>query len=289
MKKIVRNENSVIFTDDFVDFETGDLLSPIETQNYTIIQVADSYYGSHFCIDRHKQHCDLELTFSLGNGLLCAEGDNWQKLNKFDVYLSFKSDLHTLKSTAGCRFQTLAINVKKDSKELFDTITKEFDKKRVSNIQELSGLLTTIISEFVSDDLPFSLTFLDSLITSVLVQLVRGEKYSKKTDVLSTGETMPSILNYIDSHFLDIYSLEELSIQFGYNYGHICKTFKKNYGISPNEYLLSKKMDYAVNLLKGKKSVKFVSEELGYSTPYNFSRAFKTHFGISPAKYFDKK
>ena len=289
MKKIVRNENSVIFTDDFVDFETGELLSPIETQNYTIIQVADSYYGSHFCIDKHKQHCDLELTFPLGNGLLCAESDNWQNLNKLDVYLSFKGDLHTLKSTAGCRFQTLAIDVKENSRELFDKIVKQFNKKRASNIQELSILLTEIISEFVSDDLPFSLTFLDSLITSVLVRLIRGEKYNKKTDILSTGETMPAILNYIDSHFMDIYSLEELSIQFGYNYGHICKTFKKNYGVSPSEYLLSKKMDFAVKLLKDGKSVNCISEELGYSTPYNFSRAFKTHFGISPAKYFGKK
>ena len=289
MKKIVRNESSVIFTDEFVDFETGELFSPIETQNYTIIQVADSYYGSHFCIDKHKQHCDLEVTFPLGNGLLCADGDNWQKLNKFDVYLSFKGDLHTLKSTAGCRFQTLAIDIKDDSKELFDIIVKQFNNKRVSNIQELSSLLTAIISEFMSEDLPFSKVYLDSLITSVLIGLIRGEKYSKKTDVLSTGETMPAILNYMDSHFMDIYSLEELSIQFGYNYGHICKTFKKNYGVSPAKYLLSKKMDFAVKLLKDGKSVNYISDKLGYSTPYNFSRSFKTHFGVSPAKYFDKK
>jgi len=133
--------------------------------------------------------------------------------------------------------------------------------------------------------LPFSLVYLDSLITSVLVKLIRGEKYSKKEDILSTGETLPAILNYIDSHFIDIYSLEELSIQFGYNYGHICKTFKKNYGISPSKYLLSKKMDHALKLLKDGKSVNYISDELGYSTPYNFSRAFKTHFGTSPAKY----
>ena len=289
MKKILRNESYVIFKDEYVDSETGNFLSTVETRNYTIIQVADSYYGSHFYIEEHKQCCDLELTFPLGSGLSCSDGDKWQNLKKYDVYLSFKGDSHSLKSNAGCRFQTLAIDVKDDSQELLETITKHFNKKRVSNIQGLSNLLTSIISEFVSENAPFSDVYLDSLITSVLVLLLRGEKDSKKADILSTGETLPAILNYIDLHFLDIYSLEELSIQFGYNYGHICKTFKKNYGISPSNYLLSKKMDFAVQLLKEKRSVNYISDKLGYSTPYNFSRAFKTHFGISPAKYFDKK
>ena len=44
-------------------------------------------------------------------------------------------------------------------------------------------------------------------------------------------------------------------------------------------------MDHALKLLKDGKSVNYISDELGYSTPYNFSRAFKTHFGTSPAKY----
>ncbi len=289
MKKILRNESSIIFKDEFVDFETGKLLSPVETQNYTVIQVADSYYGSRFCIEKHRQHCDLELTFPLGNGLSCANNEKWQKLNKYDVYLSFKGDFHTLESNTGCRFQTLAINAKEGSKNLFDAIAKQFDKKRTCNMQDLSNLFTAIISEFVSEDSPFSDIYLDSLITSVLVKLLRGDKYNKKTDILSTEETLPAILNYIDSHFLDIYSLEELSIQFGYNYGHICKTFKKSYGITPSQHLLSKKMEYAVKLLKDVKSVNLVSEELGYSTPYNFSRAFKTYFGVSPANYDKKK
>ncbi len=288
MKKILKNESSVIFKDEFLDFETGALLSPVETKNYTILQVADSFYGGRFCIEKHLQHCDLELTFPLGNGLFCSKDEKWQKLNKYDVYLSFKGDTHSLKSNTGCRFQTLAINVKDDSKELFYAIARQFDKRKHYSLQELAGLFTAIISEFISENPSFSNMYIDSLITSVLVRLLRGKNYTENADIMSTQETLPSIITYLDSHFLDIYSLEELSMQFGYNYGHICKTFKKNYGITPREYLLSKKMDYAVKLLKDGKNVNFISDELRYSTPYNFSRAFKTHFGLSPVNYFSK-
>lgn len=289
MKKIFRNESSVIFKDEFLDFETGALLSPVETKNYTILQVADSFYGSRFCIPNHLQHCDLELTLSLGNGLSCAKNDKWQKLNKYDIYLSFRGDMHSLKSNIGCRFQTLAINLKEESRELFDATLKQFAKGTSYNQQELTGLFTAIISEFVSENSAFSDMYIDSLITSLLVRLLRGKSHTEKTDILSTQETLPSIITYLDSHFLDIYSLEELSIKFGYNYGHICKTFKRSYGITPREYLLSKKMDYAVNLLKDGKSVNYISDELGYSTPYNFSRAFRLHFGVSPVKYLNNQ
>jgi len=72
MKYIIQNNDQRIFQNRFYDLETKALLSPIETQNYTIIQVAESYYTHDFFIDNHQQFCDLELTFSHINGLLCA-------------------------------------------------------------------------------------------------------------------------------------------------------------------------------------------------------------------------
>ena len=286
MKNIYRNESSIIFKNEFQDFETGHLLSPVETQNFTIIQVADSYYGSHFCIPQHMQYCDLEITLAVSNGLFSANNGKWQKLNKHDVFLTYKNDIHELKSNRGCRFQTLAINIKNNSLlPVFYAIKEVFSNDYKCNLQEISPMFTQIVSEFVSENSPFTENYIDSLITAVLVKLSRSKLPSNTIDVLSTQETLPAIVNYIDSHFLDIYSLEELSAKFGYNYSHICKTFKKCYGITPSDYLLSKKMDYSVKLLKNKKSIKYISECLNYSTPYNFSRAFKKHFGVSPTKF----
>lgn len=286
MKNIYRNENSIIFKNEFQDFETGHLLSSVETQNYTIIQVADSYYGSKFCIPKHMQYCDLEITLAVSNGLFCANNDKWQKLNKHDVFLTYKNDIHELKSNRGCRFQTLAINFKNHSLiPLFNAVKEIFADESKSNLPEISEIFSQIVLEFVSENSPFTENYIDSMITYILVKLSRSNLPSNTIDILSTQEALPAIVNFIDSNFLSIYSLEELSTKFGYNYSHICKTFKKRYGITPSDYLLSKKMDYSVKLLKNKKSIKYISECLNYSTPYNFSRAFKKHFGVSPTKF----
>ena len=286
MKKIYRNENSIILKNELQDFDTGQLLSIAETQNFVIIQVADSFFSSHFNIPAHKQHCDLEITFSVSNWLICSTDGEKEKVGKNELYLSYKDDIHELSSTKGCRFKTLALNIKNSMhSELFEKVKNNFKHNRKCNMQEISDSISAIISEISSENAPFSTEMIDSLIVQMLVKLARIDFAVSEVDILSTAEILPSIVNYIDSNFLNIYSVDELSSYFGYDYGHICKTFKKYYGISPGHYLNSKKMDYAVMLLKKGKSVKFISEKLNYSNPYNFSRAFKKCSGVAPTEY----
>ena len=286
MKNIYRNENSIILKNEIKDFDTGQLLSIAETQNFVIIQVADSFFGSHFDIPAHKQHCDLEITSSFSNWLFCSTDGEKEKVGKNEIYLSYKDDIHELSSTKGCRFKTLAVNIKNGMcYELFEKVKNNFEHTRKCNMQEIADNISAVISEISSENVPFSKEMIDSLIVQILVKLARADFSVSEVDILSTSEILPSIVNYIDSNFLNIYSVEELSSYFGYDYGHICKTFRKCYGISPGHYLNSKKMDYATMLLKNGKSVKYIAEKLNYSSPYNFSRAFKKHFGTAPSDY----
>lgn len=286
MKKIYLNDSSLIFQNAFFDISTGTLLSPIETQNYVIVQVAESYYNSSFRIDNHIQHCDLELTFPLTDSLICSTNKISDNLKKHETYISFKGDKHSLSSRQSCRFQTLAINFKNGPCfALFDKIKENFSLERKVFLSDIASFLSSVIAEFVSPNAPFFLNNLDSLITGILVCLARFGETTERVNVLSTEEKLPIIINYIDSHFLDIKSLSELSARFGYSYSHICKVFKKTYGKSPNEYLLAKKLEYSIELLKKDKSINEISETLGYSTPYNYSRAFKSIYKASPTNY----
>ncbi len=57
-------------------------------------------------------------------------------------------------------------------------------------------------------------------------------------------------------------------------------------GQSPKKYIDEYRMDLAEELLKNTPfSVCDISERLGYSGQFHFSKAFKEKFGISPAKY----
>lgn len=287
MKNLHKSENAIIFDNAFCNFHTGQLLSPIETQNYLIIQVTESYYRNAFQLGSHTQYCDIEITFPLTNGLSCATAEHWQTVNRHGCYLSFAGEVHALSGPKGSRFQTLAVNFKEGPcQALLDEIMRKKAKQRICVLPELTAPLSAIVAEFMVQENLYSGIHLDCLITEVLVKLVREGTHMPKSSAFSTEEKLPAIINYLDSHFLEIRSVEALSLQFGYTYSHICKAFKRVYGITPGEYILSRKMDYADALHREGNNLAQIAEELGYSTPYNFSRAFKNYRGKSPERYW---
>lgn len=64
------------------------------------------------------------------------------------------------------------------------------------------------------------------------------------------------------------------------------KIFIHSFGISPKEYIIQKRMEYAKQLLAlGEFEVSKIAELCGYSEPCHFSREFKKRFGVAPKSY----
>lgn len=281
MEKLKRTEGAVSFNRAFYDFESGHLLTPVELQNYTVVQVAENYYRNSFQNGSHLQYCDLEITLSLSEGLRCSANRDWEKVDKDSAYLSFRGERHDLRSDGSCRFQTVAVNFKDNpNASLLNEIARKFTDTRVASLRKLTLLFSALVSEFWITGQPYSHQRMDALITEILVQLARSDLPAAKAGVLTTEEKLPAFMNYLDTHYLTMGSAAELSTQFGYTYSHICRVFQKQYGITPGVYLLNKKMERASALLAEGESVASVAEQLNYTSPYNFSRAFKKMEGL---------
>lgn len=96
-------------------------------------------------------------------------------------------------------------------------------------------------------------------------------------------------VEYMNSHFLDPdFEIGCLAEYSGVSSSYFKKIFIKNFGTSPKQYLIAKRMNYARDLLlDGKMSVTEISESVGYSNICYFSQAFKRFWGSSPQNYID--
>ncbi len=280
MQRVDKNKRYTILQNTFLDFQTGDLLSPIETAGYTVVQVAQSYFIGGFETHAHRQLCDLEITLPITGSLVSAADEREERVENGAAYFSFRGEMHRLYAKSSCRFLTLAINFKESTAPLFSAVRTRFLSRRVQKNADRAALLPRIAAEFSEERPPFFEMQLDALISELLISLLRAETAAPP---VRPAEWLTEVANYMDCNFLSICSPEELS-RFGYSYHYICARFGAHYGCSPGAYLLSKRMDYAAGLLAEGKSVTEVAAILGYASPFNFSRSFKRHFGYPPLK-----
>ena len=68
---------------------------------------------------------------------------------------------------------------------------------------------------------------------------------------------------------------------------YVSSLFKKEMGLSVTEYITACRMQRAAELLHSRpdSSLTAVSEQVGYTDPYYFSRCFKRYYGVTPSKF----
>ncbi len=81
-------------------------------------------------------------------------------------------------------------------------------------------------------------------------------------------------------------SVNGIAENFGKSVSHLCVIFKKNTGITLNQYLTDMRMEKAQILLDNPRySIKEVAEQTGFADSSYFARAFKKHTGKTPSEY----
>lgn len=108
-------------------------------------------------------------------------------------------------------------------------------------------------------------------------QYVSGEQYS----VIS-----PAVKAIEDGFTREDISVSSLAALCGISEVYFRRLFLAAFGVSPKEYIIQKRIEYAKSLLmSGDFSVSEVAIITGYSEPCHFSRQFSKCVGISPKQY----
>lgn len=96
----------------------------------------------------------------------------------------------------------------------------------------------------------------------------------------------PMVKHYIDDHYREQVTLEQLAEFFHANKYHIVHSFKEAYEISPINYLISIRIQESQKLLSTTDySLSEISRFCGFSSPSYFSQTFKKHLSCAPTTY----
>lgn len=97
---------------------------------------------------------------------------------------------------------------------------------------------------------------------------------------------------YLDRHFDEAISLEQLAQAQATSKYNLLRIFKKYLGVTPRQYLIDKRIEQAKRLLQQGRSVSDACYLVGYGSIQSFSALFKGRTGLSPTAYqratFDK-
>ncbi|WP_304942783.1 response regulator transcription factor [Vallitalea guaymasensis] len=131
----------------------------------------------------------------------------------------------------------------------------------------------------------FTYTELIEKIMDLYNNLISKESIDDNSETINS---LNPVIEYIDRHYCENISLNELADMFGFNVSYLSRAFKKYQGVSITYYITKLKMDLAVNLIKENPSIliKDVAKATGYSNQYYFSKVFKSTMGISPSEMF---
>lgn len=128
---------------------------------------------------------------------------------------------------------------------------------------------------------------IDGLLYLFIGNLIENNKYmDKENSNTQVDEYINISIDFINNNYSNNIKVTDIANYVGLNRSYFSNLFTKKIGISPQEYLLSLKMEKACNLLTNLQlSIGDVARQVGYEDQLTFSKIFKKSKGVSPKLY----
>jgi AraC-like DNA-binding protein len=106
------------------------------------------------------------------------------------------------------------------------------------------------------------------------------------TEKPTTGSPFEAIKEYMERHYFEQFSAEELAKKAGVSKGYFFRGFKQQYGVSPLAYQQAIRIEASKTLLKTTTlRCNEIAWRVGFSDVYFFHRIFKKDVGLTPTQF----
>lgn len=127
---------------------------------------------------------------------------------------------------------------------------------------------------------PLLSKYLSDILTALLLYAPSEESAGEGTNGIEDA------IAYINEHFSEELTIDLLAEKAALSPYHFIRSFRKETGFTPHEYLINIRLNTAKYLLKNSsRSVKYICFQTGFSCESVFCSAFKKRTGMSPLSY----
>jgi AraC-like DNA-binding protein len=124
------------------------------------------------------------------------------------------------------------------------------------------------------------------LLAMEIMALLRWSPRSRRAAPRRIDELISESQALLAADLEEKQSLEQIARKLGLGYSYFRRRFKAQTGLSPKQYRIEMRHHRAKNLLLNSGlTVKEISEQLGYSSPFHLSQEFSRLAGMSPRQW----
>ena len=152
---------------------------------------------------------------------------------------------------------------------------------------EISSCLRNILREMEQKNTGYE-DVCQAYMEILIIRLMRNIALAVPTEsqVVSGNRQCASVKRYIDLHFKEALTLEQLAEDAHMNKYYLSHAFKREYGISPINYMITKRIEESKYLLaETDLSMSQIAQLLGFSSLSYFSQVFRRTQATTPMEY----
>lgn len=253
-----------------------------------LLYISSAKYGGDWHSVQHTHNCS-ELFYVIdGQGQFLIENRTYP-VSVNDLVIVNPNVLHTEVSLNASPLRYIVLGV--EGLEL--TASSEegnsnFCIINFKNIREtILHYLQHMLTEIETKNTGYEIVCQD-LMEILIVLLGRQTNFSTLLTPISkkTSRLCGSTKRYIDTHYQENITLDQLAEVCHVSKYHLAHAFTEEYGISPINYLISKRISEAEHLLKTTDfSLSLISNTTGFSSSSYFAQIFKKQKGMSPTEF----
>ena len=255
-----------------------------------LLNVASSRYGGDWHSVPHT-HNHMELFFIVGGQGQFLINDQLHPVDVNNLVIINPNILHTEVSLNAQPLEYIVLGIEGVELAASGNSDAPFHILDRYESMEISGCLRNILREMEQKNTGYE-DVCQAYMEILIIRLMRTTTLAVPAEpqAISTNRQCAAVRRYIDLHFKEALTLEQLADEGHMNKYYLSHAFKREYGISPINYMISKRIEESKYLLaETDLSLSQIAQLLGFSSLSYFSQVFHRSQEISPKEYRNRQ